>query len=321
MNPEIGILHQLSVNRIYTVTTPTQTDLKAWLANGQYLLAQPLSSNSNSRATDFKLRVNYIDYYYASLANDCNRFSQAAIETMWSVGEVPRLPKSAGWATIKMYYSAFFAAHAILRLYGRSCTQLSAEHVEKVHEIATATNYAGNATNIESGFYSSSFSTNEVGFRKIKDSHADTWASFYDLLSWIIQEIGSTTGRGIHKADAMTLLENIKSGITQSGATRGNWMSQIRNKINYQHSNGVWHPYVGVLHDNVMMSKNSEWLKGPTRFEIRQGQSEVSAMFNVSNTILSLMYQLIKFGYERSGKKSVSLKNGTFRLLNQIHAV
>ncbi len=321
MLPEIGILHQLAANNVFEVTNPTQGDLKAWLANGQYLLASPLASNTSSRATDFKLFFQRSDFYYASMANECNRFSQAAIETMWSIGEVSRLPKSAGWSTIKMYYSAFFAAHSLLRIYGKACSQLSAQHVAKVYEIAAATSYAGNVTSIDSGFYLSSVDNGEVTYRKLKDSHADTWSSFFDLLAWIIQEIDGTTGRGVHKADAMTLVSNIKLAISRSGASRGNWMSQMRNKINYQHTSGVWYPYVGAIHENRMISKNAGWLQAPTTFDLRENQGDVSAMYNISNAILSLMYQLVKYGFERSGKASTPLKNGTFRLLHQIQMI
>ncbi|WP_346206181.1 hypothetical protein [Aeromonas salmonicida] len=318
MTPEINIIHQLSKNEIFACTLKTEADLKAWLANGTYLMNRSLTASAQGRANEFELRLQQTEVLYAALANDCNRFAQAAIESMWNVGKVDKLPKSTGWATVQMYYAAFFAAHAILRIFGRACTQLEDSHVNTVLNIAKATNMDGGANRIESGFYISIIGDEFVGYNKLYDSHADTWWSFLNLLTWIVNEIPNTTGLGKNKSEAIDLISNIKSAISKSGAGKGNWPSQIRNKVNYQHSHGVWYPYKNALHDHSKVLRNSEWLKGPKNFDLSTTNDDIQFMFNVSNTILSLMYQLMKYGYDRANKVSIPLTNGTFRLLNQI---
>lgn len=320
MTPEIKIIHQLSKNAIFEVSSKAETDLKAWIANGQYLMEKSLISNSQGRANEFKLRFQGTDSLYTSLANDCNRFSLAAIESMWCIGKVEKLPKSTAWAAVQMYYSAFFAVHSILRLFGRACTQLDSRHVEVVYQVADATNMTGGSSCVESGFYISVIENECVEYKKLKDSHADTWLSFSNLLTWIINNIGNTTGLGKHKSDALDLISNLKLAMSKSGAAKGNWPSQVRNRINYQHSHGAWYPYKNALHDHEAILRNSEWLKDPRAFDLNPNNSEVQSLFNVSNSILSLMYQLMKYGYERAGKVSLPLTNGTFRLLNQIQA-
>ena len=42
MMPEVRIIHQLSANKIFEVTSITESDLKAWVANGHYLISQTL---------------------------------------------------------------------------------------------------------------------------------------------------------------------------------------------------------------------------------------------------------------------------------------
>jgi hypothetical protein len=319
MTPEIKIIHQLSLNEIFKVNLSSESDLKAWIANGHYLVSEPLVPSGKNRATEFELRFQKAEMLHASLANDCNRFAQAAIESMWSVGKVNKLPKSTGWAAVQMYYSAFFAAHALLRVYGRACSQLDGAHVDKVFQIASATQLDGGVSSVENGFYFSSISNNEIKFSKLKDSHADTWSSFSKLLIWLIDNISSTTGLGKHKSEALTLISNIKAALHKSGAAKGNWPSQIRNKVNYQHTHGVWYPYKGALHDHEIVLRNTEWLKDPTSFDF-SANNDISTLYNMSNSILSLMYHLIKYGYERSGKISLPLSNGVFRLINQIQA-
>jgi hypothetical protein len=318
MTPEIRIIHQLTINEIFEISVKTESDLKAWLANGQYLLSRPLKPNNKNHAAEFELILQYPKILYASLANDCNRFSLAAIESMWSVKKIIKLPKSTGWAAVQMYYSAFFAVHAILRLFGRACTQLENSHVQKVYQIAVATQDDGGVTRIENGFYLSCLDNGVLKCNKLKDSHADTWSSFYNLLTWIIDNIITTTGIGEHKSDAISLISDLKTAISCSGATRGNWLSVIRNKVNYQHSYGVWYPYKGALHNHNAVIKNTEWLKEPKTFDLSETKNEITALFNISNAVLSLMYHLMKYGYERAGNISIPLKNGTFRLINQI---
>lgn len=320
MTPEIKLIHQLSNNAIFEVSSKAETDLKAWIANGQYLMDQALVPNAQGRANEFKLRFQDADKLNIALANDCNRFSQAAIESMWCIGKVEKLPKSTAWATVQMYYAAFFAVHALLRIFGRACTQLDNSHVEAVYQVASATNMAGGSSCIESGFYISVIENNGVEYRKLKDSHADTWLSFSNLLTWIVNNIENTTGLGKHKSDAIDLVSNLKRAMSQSGAAKGNWPSQVRNRVNYQHSHGTWYPYKNALHDHEAILRNSEWLKQPQAFELNPNSGDIQSLFNISNSILSLMYQLMKYGYDRAGKISLPLTNGTFRLLNQIRA-
>ncbi|MCH8544854.1 MAG: hypothetical protein LAT61_14930 [Alcanivorax sp.] len=320
MTPEIKLIHQLSHNAIFEVSSKNETDLKAWVANGQYLMDQALVPNPQGRASEFKLRFQDADKLNIALANDCNRFSQAAIESMWCIGKVEKLPRSTAWATVQMYYSAFFAVHALLRIFGRACTQLDSSHVEAVYQVASATNMDGSSSCIENGFYISVIDNNGIEYKKLKDSHADTWLSFSNLLTWIINNIESTTGLGKHKSDAIDLVSKLKQAMSQSGAAKGNWPSQVRNRVNYQHSHGVWYPYKNALHDHEAILRNSEWLKQPQTFDLNPNTGEIQSLFNISNSILSLMYQLMKYGYDRAGKISLPLANGTFRLINQIRA-
>lgn len=321
MTPEIKIIHQLSLNEIFESSLSSDSDLKAWVANRNYLVAENLVPLTNNKASTFKLRFKKTETLYVSFANDCNRFAQAAIESMWSIAKVDKLPKSTGWATVQMYYSAFFAAHAILRIYGRACVQLEKNHVDIVLGIAGISYYDSSVNGIENGFYFASILNDEIEFSKIKESHADTWASFSKLLMWLIDNIPKTTGLGVHKSEALTLISNIKAALHISGATKGNWPSQIRNKINYQHTHGVWYPYKSAIHDSEMILRNNEWLKDPTFFNLETNNNDILILYNLSNSILSVMYNLMRYGYERSGKISLPLSKGTFRLINQIQAV
>ena len=47
MTPEVKIIHQLSQNKIFEISSKSEGDLKAWVANGQYLMENPLVKLKN----------------------------------------------------------------------------------------------------------------------------------------------------------------------------------------------------------------------------------------------------------------------------------
>lgn len=59
MTPEVKIIHQLSQNKIFEISSKSEGDLKAWVANGQYLMENPLVPNSQKEpmnsSYDFKI--------------------------------------------------------------------------------------------------------------------------------------------------------------------------------------------------------------------------------------------------------------------------
>ncbi len=313
MTSEIKIIYQLCQKEVFEVSDQTESDLKSWLENGYYLLRTPLVSSSGGKANKFMLQVNQWNSLFLALANDCNRFSQAAIESMLLIRKDEKLPKSAGWAA--------YAAHAILRLFGRGCTQLEQPHLDKVYQIAVTTSQDNGVTSIEKGFYLSTIDKADscVEYKKLRDSHAGTWFSFYSLLKWLCDNIpGKTTGIETHKSDAVTLVSNIQSAITKNGYVRGNWPSQVRNKIHYQHSHGVWFPYKAAIHDQDSIMRNTQWLNAPSSFNLIPANDDIFLLHNVSNSILSMMFHLMKYGFERTDKTSITLRHGIFRLINQI---
>ncbi|MCR9190468.1 MAG: hypothetical protein NXH96_16985 [Alteromonadaceae bacterium] len=321
MTPELRILIQLTDKNVFESSRKTEGDLKAWLAKQEYLLDESLLEGNANKANAFNLRFSDKTGLYSALANDCNRFAQAAIESMWLLEQAKSLPKNTAWATVQMYYSAFFAAHSLLRMFGRACTQLEPEHVKKVYKVAEITQSEGVFSKIESGFYFSEIDINVIRFSKIKESHGDTWKSLRDLFDWIIENISTTQGIRNHKESTSDLISKIKNAISRGGATRGNWPSMVRNKVNYQQSHGTWFPYRGALHNREKFFNKSTWLTTPEKFDFSVTNDEISELRMTCNCILSLMYHLLRVGHERSQEASSIMDNGTFRLLRQIKVI
>src|SRR5688572_19467242 len=61
-------------------------------------------------------------------ASDCNRFASAAYQSVRTVPAALEDKDGIPWGLIRLYYAAFYAAHATLRLLGQSYCHFESRH-------------------------------------------------------------------------------------------------------------------------------------------------------------------------------------------------
>lgn len=317
MSAVTKILVPQSKIEIFNCTRKTDVDVKAWIANQNYLIDNDLVSNS------FTLRTTDTSYLYAAYANDCNRMAMAAIETAAGIQSDSSMAKSGAWGVIRSYYAAFFAAHSIMRMFGISCSQLEQPHTNKIFEIANLVGKTGSLRSLDKGFYSIEIQANSksVFFNKYKDSHRDTWARFLALLETLSDESRNVSALSSHKIETIEILSIIKSGITRSRChDKGNWLSVIRNSVNYQHSHGVWYPYVNKTVAPACIEKMStEWGKASNELRSSLNKSDIETFFEVVLMILALFRELLTGCIEKVGSLNKPFADGSMKLLNTLH--
>lgn len=299
---------------------PTRIDIKGWVANQGY------SVNSGATKRQFELAA-FIDssYLVAALANDCNRMAMASIETICGISPETKLPRSGAWGLIRTYYAAFFAAHAILRMFGRSCSYLDLNYVNKFNEVSSV--YLGNSecANISPGFYSIEIDRtfSRVKIRQLKDSHKDTWRELASLLSTVATQCttnNNVTALSAQKIEAFDLVTQIKYGITGAGAGRIlTSLSELRNSVNYQQSHRLWFPYGGKSPAISYIEKMSE-LSNLTldSCSFPSGKDEVVNFFETSRALISLLLELVDECDRKFNGLNDIFNNGTLKLRNLV---
>lgn len=318
MSDATRVLSQLAYLELFKKHSKTAIDVKGWVANQNYLVAAGMTPAS------FTLTTHDSDGLRAALANDCNRMSMAAIESICGVQADAMFPKSSAWATIRSYYAAFFAAHALLRVFGYSYSQLESEHTKKIFEMAKALNMHGENKSIESGFYSiqidKSFST--LIFEKKNESHKDMWRGFLALIDKLIADIGSTAAISTHKIQAQDLLMGARRGVTKNGSRfMGNWLSELRNQVNYQHLHGAWFPYeAGVTNRRIIDSATSCWKNPSDTFNTESKKKEMELFFESTSLLLSFLREMLAICIERTGDKGSVFQNGALRMMRTVGA-
>jgi hypothetical protein len=228
-----------------------------------------------------------------AFAVDSARMAMAAFETIEGASVATRLPKGIAWVLIRCYYAAFFAAHSIGRILGRSILRLD----------GAATNAIDGVTNIygmqhHGGLQRGLYSCVADGAQKTlvlnklleEKSHEAFWSDFTGLLRDSVSRIltgpmAASSGRAAAK------LTELELTLTNAGATaKGNWLSQTRNRVNYQHAYGVWYPYAGRLrYYDRLTDMLGDWRKAPESLSIwSQPGRELQQVVEASNLLLAI---------------------------------
>lgn len=213
------------------------SDFKSWIANGKYQV-HDISANG-----DITLHILDHEFFNETLGYDFSRFACAAFESMLDTIEEIRFPKATAWPSIKAYYASFFSAHAILRLFGVSCSQIEPTQAALLTKYATL---YGISTKAQAGFYVARFSptNNQLTLSKMKDTHGDTWGTFNNQLKSLSTDILQVAGISQNKSDTSAFLTKLSDSLCASGRfTSGNWPSFYRNNLNYKHDYQAWYPY------------------------------------------------------------------------------
>jgi hypothetical protein len=225
---------------IHDVDGRPQRGLIGLIAGQQFQIYSPITS---ARAV---LSFSNWSEVVSAFAADCGRFGSAAIETAVGIGPTSGLPKSQGWLIIRGYYAAFFAAQAILRMLGRSLTQIDVAGANSVEVVANLFGMQGTVS-FERGIYlcAADEATRTLTIAKVGEgSHESLWIEFTALVRNLANQILAANPTGRTAQIAAAKLTELQFALTDNNnSPNGKWMSAYRNRVNYSQAHGMWFPY------------------------------------------------------------------------------
>ncbi|UWR30988.1 hypothetical protein K3758_05530 [Sulfitobacter sp. W002] len=232
--------------------------VKLWLSDGNYYV--------NNCPPELSLFCQITEEIKKSMSLDAFRFAAHSAQTVFELEQTGAYPKLTSWRVIQTYYAAYFAAHAILRFFGRSFSHLENGHVNFLK--VRCNSEAGYLPNLPSTYYLIVFSPEgqALSFTKCSESHKDLWKSFNDLIREI-STISLTLRASEDRRQALSLIfSNLSDSLCQRGQFQsGNWLSVVRNEVNYKSSHGVWFPFSKATPSfSDLMAKVKDWRKGST---------------------------------------------------------
>ena len=207
----------------------------------------------------------------SAIAGDIIRLSSASLETARNIS-IPHINKRfLAWKMVEKYYSAFYSAHCLLKICNMGLTQIDARIIANIQARAGVSGIT--IDNLSSGLYCVKYvqAQRKLVLFKVKrydDSHRGLWNRYADYIAILrgtsiettnidatcvrLRSQGEPAPLSVYEqlglSDAQVIddcLESIQKTLNQRGDN--NWLSYIRNSINYNHSFGIWYPYKDYL--------------------------------------------------------------------------
>lgn len=211
-------------------------DIRLWVADRNYQVYKEAT---------YPVELSFTDSHEIcqAYAGEIVRMTLASLETVMSICDVARLPRSRAWSVVQWYYAAFYSAHAILRMCGISLTHLEVGHVGDIRVISGLYGYQ---SQMQSGFHSARLHGQCLLLEKMSGpggSHEILWSIFSGFLEQVGQDLLASGGASRDVQEFALCLDNLRLVLNQQSSSRGAWLSRIRNQVNYRHQLGVWFPY------------------------------------------------------------------------------
>lgn len=225
--------------------------LRAWFTRGAYAGgSDPLTGEvilSNVNPTEL------IDY----LAFDYERFALAS----WESFLVAKLESSernlVAWPLLKLYYSSFFAAHALMRGLGHAIVKVDRDQTDAINMMVRS---AGSMTPaLAPGMFRCAVREVRPGQLEMAISphrdeggvHDGFWKSFAAYLDQLAE---NAVQRGLPES------ANFVAGVGELTPKLRGWLAARRNDVNYQQAFGVWYPLTRgrLLNDQLATVRRCE---------------------------------------------------------------
>ncbi len=234
------------------------TRLKEWVNSSSASLAMPPVNSYPITLNS----LNAIDSYFAS---EGALFAAASLESMetvrsrWSDAEDR---DGLGCRMVALYYSAFYAAHAILRFLGVALTNVpdwngvqNSFSTYFVSPVITNLNLRAGYHRIELSSDKKSVEIFNANASSSSGSHAIIWKAFKEIADSVYSNNYLNTTH--QKNAAIEYVKNIATPlILEAGGSplAWPWMSSVRNQINYRLPEIIW----GVPKKRITPSKAKE---------------------------------------------------------------
>lgn len=229
------------------------------------------SSDAAARTVTLSFPV-YSDVTHA-VASDCRRLSLSWLQT--TVGSWPsgndklELP----WSLVRTYYSAFYAAHVLVRLLGRACCWLESSHLAQIDAVHRAVNGGPLTFRADAGSYLCSVDGSGSDFvlsriaASNRGAHEALWyaldTALRDRTPYILSGILPTRDAQL----VVTKLDEFRGLAALNGSVA--WLSKVRNSIQYRLEHDVWHPTrldAGIRRALAKLAKG--WLDDPMSIDL-----------------------------------------------------
>jgi hypothetical protein len=234
-----------------------------------------------------------------ALAHDACRLSCASFQTVSGIAADIGQRDYTAWSLVKMYYAAFYAGNALLRLFGESCSFFDRVHILRLVQLAAATGVLP-TFRIESGLYRCVLIREATALKctRARSGSGGAHESFWEIFGSKIDALSEGVLKGqLLRADAQSVfnqLEGSRKILRRKGSY--NWLSVVRNDLQYRHQFGVWFPTQLKPRDRDSLSRLVlGWNADPMGIELGTGRIGILGEFvSCCSFIVALCHAILE---------------------------
>ena len=283
--------------------SPASEDgFKGWLVHAAYV---PTLVDDKTTALN---RVN-VEAFSKALSFDFERFCLSAQESfLVSTVEYERF-KSIGWPLLKLYYSAFFSAHSIMRSRGAGVVKIERQQANYISQLLDI--YSPGSRRFSPGVYffalekkaGDTVGEATVTFTPASDGKG-VHEGFWEIFSSYMEDQAALAAAQ-QLPDHISFIKyasDLKEAI-MTGGSGAAWFSELRNKINYQHKYEAWMPYNRRSQAYTAMPAGELTFPGSARLDFSKQKDPIKAFLAISCYISYLNSLLAEYiaGLSKSG--------------------
>ena len=225
---------------------PSTTGIRAWLLNGVGYSNVFVNSQN-------EIEVECIDSSWAEAnTSDLIANREAALESLLPRQHQDYSNNSVAWPVITCYYSAYFAAQAFLRCLGLGSVYLESTEADTISKAWAARGFSASVGALNYGFRVELSNPVTIRISKLGSkggAHQQFWGGFQKLQNPInttllsspaINVLGTLERQSAYAEYTKLVDLCFSSSATALTTPDFNWLSRLRNGINYRFSNHLW---------------------------------------------------------------------------------
>lgn len=258
-----------------------------------YLKGLKSLPNSYTSSQSYSLYSQNPSIILPYFAFESTKFACASLETMLNINYIDVIhPKSQNWNIIKLYYSAFYAAHSILRSFGMSVTMIDKNTATSIEKKLENSGYALAKASKGEHFiiFNRTLQTLDIQYigNRGNGTHERFWLEFHKAIEMIRQAVPSAGLPQNDKSDIIKQLDELELILKLQGHDFYSWLSSFRNDVTYKNGFGVWFPYTDELGDIETLNKNLDlWMVNPESISL-SGANQLQLFTYACHYLISL---------------------------------
>jgi hypothetical protein len=172
---------------------------------------------------------------------------------------------------VKVYYAAFYAGHALIRIFGESCSFFDRQHVARLNQLGEILGREW-SFDIDAGLYRCALTPSATALKcKKTRGAAGIHEAFWTVFGLHVQRLSEATLTGsLVSADAQAVFAQLDALVEIMRRRTGySWLSGVRNDLQYRQAHGVWFPAGLRQRERQSLSRLvSDWQRDPMEIDL-----------------------------------------------------